>query len=123
MGRLTEQRDAWKARSQAYLAESAARDETIHTLKGTIGELEARLREGNPDYAQADIERKALRAAMAEAHAILDTTGTPGEDAQGDCIPLVERLEDWARVFKEAKEQLGYSEAAVPDPVDREEGS
>ena len=125
---VTKDRDTWQTQAQEAAAHHSSAEAALYqarndlqTKQTAIRDLEARLREDNPDYARADVERKALQATVAEAHAVLDTTGTPGEDAQGDCIPLVERLEDVARVFKEAKEQLGYSEAAVPDPVGRGE--
>ena len=83
----------------------------------TIAELEVRLREGNPDYAKCDVDRKAARATLAQVANDLDDAGI-GEG------PLMERLRDlvqerdaWKEKAKNPKgyQRPGYADTAGPD--------
>ena len=95
--RVTEERDGLETK--------------LATHKATIAELETRLREGNPDYAEADVDRKAARAIIAHAHNLLDDMGVKHCDANGNDIPFIIRMED----LKQRMAKAGYEDLDGPD--------
>ena len=101
----------------------AAREHELKELRGqltvrkdTIAELEVRLREGNPDYAKADVERRGLKAVIAEAQNILDDMGVERAGEDGEDGPMLTRLA-WARqMLKVAQRQANaYDDLDGPD--------